>query len=410
MRRAAVRLAAALCAAAALGAGVVRGQEAAPERRALVDTDMSLMAGLSPADPMDGMAMDGWMWMGMGVVRAVYDHQGGIAGRTTVDSSNWSMVMGQRRLGPGPLTIHGRGSPQLFQTGEAKDGAPLVDVQHPHDFFMNLSATYHLGLGDAAALWLQVAPRGEPALGPTAFMHRASSGDNPAPPLGHHWQDSTHIATNVLTVGGGWRWLTLEASTFHGREPDERRWNIEWGSWDSVSGRLKLRLGRGFSAQVSHGFLRHPETLVLGDTHRTTASLHYGADGGRPLAVTVVYGRNGEWHGPESSVLAEGAYRMTAHDAVYARFEYVQKDAQLLVDKGFPPGGGEAGVDPIRAFTGGYVRELLARRRIGAGLGADVTVYGFPERLRPGYGDHPVSVHVFARGRWGSPHGHGHHH
>ena len=79
-----------------------------------------------------------------------------------------------------------------------------MDAQHPHDFFMNLSATYRLLLGSEGALWVQAAPVGEPALGPTAFMHRASSGENPTAPIGHHWQDSTHIANDVITLGTGW--------------------------------------------------------------------------------------------------------------------------------------------------------------------------------------------------------------
>lgn len=126
-----------------------------------------------------------------------------------------------------PATLDDPGSPQLFQTGETFEGEELVDYQHPHDFFMNISATYRATFSPRAGAWVQYAPVGEPALGPVAFMHRASSGDNPSAPLGHHWQDATHITFNVVTAGAGWDRVSLDASAFHGREPDEDRWKIE---------------------------------------------------------------------------------------------------------------------------------------------------------------------------------------
>ena len=212
------------------------------------------------------------------------------------------------------------------------DGRALVDRQHPHDFFMNLSAAYRRPVG-RGALWLQLAPVGEPALGPVAFMHRASAGENPTAPLGHHWLDSTHITSNVITVGWGQGRTSLEASAFHGREPDEHRWNLDGGAPDSVSARVKLLLGAGWSAQASHGFVKDAEQLVPGDLRRTTASLHYGERGDRSFAASLVWGRNAEDHGTSNAVLAEGAWQATAHDHFYARAEWVEKDDELLATK-----------------------------------------------------------------------------
>src|SRR6185295_16701966 len=202
--------------------------DAEPPR--LFPSDMSEMAGMTAEDPMAGMAMPGWTFMDMGVFRLGYNRQGGPSGDRVVESSNWNMAMAQRDLAGGrltlmlmnslePATLPEGGSPHLFQTGESLHGRPLVDRQHPHDFFMNVSATWRHAVGEHGAWWVQAAPVGEPALGPTAFMHRASAGENPSSPLGHHWEDSTHIATSVVTVGAGWRGLTVEASTFHGQEP-----------------------------------------------------------------------------------------------------------------------------------------------------------------------------------------------
>jgi hypothetical protein len=191
-------------------------EEPAPARPELFSSDMAAMTGMTPRDPMGSVPEAGWHVMDLGILRAVWNRQGGTSGGTEVDSGNWNMLHAGRSLGNGrislmmmnslePATYPARGSRELFQTGESYRGQPLVDRQHPHDFFMNLSATYRRNLGQDAGAWVQLAPVGEPASGPIAFMHRASAGDNPAAPLGHHWQDSTHIAFHVVTVGGGWK-------------------------------------------------------------------------------------------------------------------------------------------------------------------------------------------------------------
>ncbi len=382
----------------------------------LFQSDMSLMTGMTPRDPMAGMAMPGWHVMDLGIGRLSYNRQGGRSGADAFESSNWNMIHAQRDLGPGglslmmmnslePATFQKRGSPELFQTGESYRGQRLVDRQHPHDFFMHLSATYRWNLGSDAAAWFQLAPVGEPAIGPTAFMHRASAGENPTAPLGHHWQDSTHISFNVVTVGAGWRWIALESSVFHGAEPDDRRWNIEGGAIDSAAGRAKFFLGQVWSAQVSHAFLKKPEELVPGDTHRTTASIHYGADGSQPFAASLLWGRNDEEHGVSDAFLLEAAWQMTRTDQIYGRAESVEKDFELLAFKGQPH---ILVVTPriarIRALTLGYLKDFDFLQGFKSGLGGDVTVYGFPSRLKPVYGDFPVSFHAFLRLRWGKPH------
>jgi len=398
---------------------------AGPERN-LFQSDMALMAGMTPQDPMHGMGRPGWLFHLMGLARLSYNDQGSPSGDSALESSNWNMVMVQREIGPGratfmlmnslePATVPEEGSPELFQTGESFERRPLVDRQHPHDFFMNLSATYRVPFSSRSAAWIQIAPVGEPALGPAAFMHRASSGENPTSPLGHHWQDSTHITYNVGTLGWGWNWFSIESSVFHGEEPDEGRWDIDGGKPDSVSGRVTLRFPEGWSAQVSHGYLHEPEALEEGNTHRTTASVHYGAAGDRPFAATLLWGRNNEEHGTSDSYLLEGAYQLTAEDQVYGRAEYVEKDFELLRFKGEPhiaivlPEIAEIG-----ALTLGYLRSLnltealnLGVEGVNVGAGADLTAYSFPSGLERVYGDFPVSFHLFLRLRWGKPHGAG---
>jgi len=392
--------------------------EEKPPERNLFQSDMNLMTGMSPRDPMGGMAMPGWHLMVLGVARLSYNHQAGRSGDNALESSNWNMVHLSHDLGRGrlslmlmnslePWTFEKRGSPELFQTGETYRGRPLVDHQHPHDFFMNLSATYRAPLGVEGAWWVQLAPVGEPAIGPTAFMHRASSGENPTAPLGHHWQDSTHITFNVATLGGGWKAVSVEGSVFHGAEPDEHRWDIEGGRIDSAAGRIRLSFSAGWSAQVSHAFLHEPEATSPGDLHRTTASVHYGAEGDRPFAATLLWGHNDERHGVSDAFLIEAAYQLTRADQIYGRAEWVEKDRRLLEFKGaeVTPAIDVPDIARIGAMTVGYLRDFLLTPALRVGAGADLTAYSFPSGLERVYGRSPVSYHVFLRARWGKPHG-----
>lgn len=380
-----------------------------PYARRLFNSDMRRMTGMVPVDPMGSMRMPGWGFMSMGVVRFGYNHQGGGRGDQGFESTNWFMEMAHHDLGPGrvsfmlmnslePATFDDPGSPQLFQTGETFDGAPLVDYQHPHDFFMNISATYRASIAPRAGVWLQYAPVGEPALGPTTFMHRASAGDNPAAPLGHHWQDATHISDNVASVGAGWNWLSVDGSAFHGRESDEQRWDIDWGAMDSYSGRVSVALPRGWSAQASYGDLHDVHADEPGDVKRTTASLHYGATGDGPMAVTLVWGRNDEEQGISNSFLAEYAHQLARQHAVFSRFEWVEKDQELLLTRTQPQGPGPHPTANVTALTMGYFHSGTMFG--GLGMGGDLTFYVVPASLQPAYGDTPVSLHVFMRLRW----------
>ncbi len=191
----------------------------------------------------------GWnlMWMGQGFL--VNTQQSGPRGSDKLYSANWGMLGGVRKIGRGsfmlrgmlsldPATVTNRQYPLLFQTGESAYGKPIVDGQHPHEFLMELSAQYAHPLGEKGMLNVYYAPVGDSALGPVAFPHRASAMELPQATLAHHWQDSTHIANNVLTTGVSWDWARIEASGFHGKEPNERRWNVDFGLMNSWSTRL----------------------------------------------------------------------------------------------------------------------------------------------------------------------------
>src|SRR5579862_5799913 len=153
-----------------------------------------------------------WMLMFHANVFVLDEQQSSLRGGDKFFSTNWFMPMAQRRLGPGvftaramlslePATITGRQYPLLFQQGETAYGLPIADAQHPHNFFMELALLYDLKIGERELLSVYAAPVGDPALGPTAYPHRASASENPLAPLGHHQEDSTHISADVVTVG-----------------------------------------------------------------------------------------------------------------------------------------------------------------------------------------------------------------
>ncbi|HUJ26667.1 MAG TPA: hypothetical protein VLW85_11655 [Myxococcales bacterium] len=289
-------------------------------------------------------AMPGdWMVMLHWSVLAGYDDQWSAQGSRRATSVNWIMGMASHPLLGGevelrsmlslePLTAGGPTQlPLLLQTGETYGGTPLHDRQHPHDLFMEVAAIWRRPLAGEVNLELYAAPSGEPALGPTAFMHRASSMVDPFPPIGHHWQDSTHISFPVLTAGLYTGALKLEASAFHGREPDENRWDLDFGALDSWSARLAANPSRALSLQVSYGYLHSPEALRPDESeHRFTASAQYA---GGPLSATAVYGRNAAAVST-NSLLGELELDLDGGNTPFARLEWVQKPADELAVPG----------------------------------------------------------------------------
>jgi len=246
-----------------------------------------------------------WMLMFHGETFINEIQQTGPRGADKFFSTNWFMPMAQRQTGKGiltlrtmlslePATVSDRRYPVLFQQGETAYGKPIIDGQHPHDFVMELAAMYDYNFNDDAALSIYAAPVGDPAMGPPAYPHRASAAEDPLAPLGHHLQDSTHIANDVVTVGLTYRDIRLEASGFHGREPDDYRWNIDSGKIDSWSTRFSVNPFPNWSFQYSIGELASPEALFPDeDVRRITASLIYN----RPLqngnwASMALWGRN----------------------------------------------------------------------------------------------------------------------
>ncbi|TMA25136.1 MAG: hypothetical protein E6J78_18510 [Deltaproteobacteria bacterium] len=359
----------------------------------------SWMPDSSPVFAHHFMAGD-WMLMLHYAAAAGYDDQWSDRGSRRFTSTNWAMGMASHPLLGGQLTFRTmlsaepataggeRQLPLLLQSGETYGGQPLHDRQHPHDLFMEVAALYRHPLGDLFGLELYGGPAGEPALGPTAFMHRPSAMNNPLAPIGHHWQDSTHISFGVLTAGIYNRSVKLEGSLFHGREPDENRWDFDLGALDSWSGRVSVNPTEQTSFQISYGFVNSPEALRPQESlHRLTASGSY-ANG--IVALTALWGRNIVPSVSSDSLLLETSIDLDGSNAPFVRIEYVQKLGHDLV----LPGDPDAKYDVFQCsfgflhrFTGGPVVPF-----IGASLDAGLV----PGSIEAQYGTRfPLGAFVY---------------
>jgi hypothetical protein len=337
-----------------------------------------------------------WTAMIHGVAFLEYDKQYTRRGDDQLGIIDWEMVMAMRRVGSGmlhlrgmsslePVTIGAKGYPLLLQTGESYKGSPLFDRQHPHDLFMELAAMFEQPIASNLAVSLYGGAVGEPALGPVAFMHRPSAQSDPFAPLGHHWQDATHISYGVATVGlYSHRWK-VEGSLFNGREPDENRWDFDFRRLDSYAGRLTVNPTGRWSFAGWYGYLDSPEELRPDEsTRRYGASALYSGRGwrGGEWATLVMWGANAHGGETEPSAVMESNLELGPRNTVFARYEYVRKGAEDLVIPDAPP---EQQYN-INSVVAGYIREVGSIWGGTIGVGFRASLNFIPASLEPTYG------------------------
>ncbi len=370
-------------------------------------------AWLPASSPMYGKMLmygDGSMLMLHGAVTPRYVSAGGKRGDNGVGAPNWFMAMYQRPLGPqaqiglramlslDPLTEGGYGYPLLFQTGESWRGQPLHDRQHPHDLFSELSVSYSRRLAANTSGYLYIGYPGEPAIGPPTFMHRLIAFDLPDAPIGHHWQDATHITFGVATAGLNFgNRVKVEGSVFNGREPNENRYNFDTLRFDSQSGRVFFNSDNNNSFQIGYGFQKNPEGDQV-NQHRTTASWVYN----KPLGTdanftsTLSWGQNflANEEGKSNSYLVEAIYQ-SGRRTFFSRLEHIQKSGHELV----LPEAYHENKYAVGAYTVGYMYDLTHGKGIDTGVGAAITVNAKPSSLSPFYGTQnaPVGFQVLFR-------------
>jgi hypothetical protein len=454
---------------AAAGGQMVMSADTLIEAEQQHSTSGTSIEPASTPVPMMMTERRGWQLMlhGNGFAANTQQQAASERGRDAFFSTNWLMPMAQRPLGPGqltlrtmlslePATVTGREYPELFQQGETVYGKPIVDGQHPHDFVMELGALYDLPVAHYFLVSLYAAPVGDPAIGPTAYPHRLSASEDPIAALGHHQEDSTHIAFNVVTAGLTYAWVRVEASGFHGGEPDEHRWSLEPSpnghGMDSASGRVTVSPMKDVTAQYSVAHIHASEALYPGeDQQRQTASVmvHHafkakaapmkmdaampGMDRGSmagmdmsgsaapmqgmagmsmpgmmtaeprmDLATTVLWGRTKSLadQSKENSYLAEALLRFGKNYA-WTRLENAGRSNELELTPGssLPVGFVESPAGHVAAYTLGYDHDFAVGKHLLAAPGAQVTLYRTPAALRGIYGDTPTGEVVFVRFR-----------
>ncbi len=333
----------------------------------------------------------------------------GSRGDEMFDAPNWLMFMGQRKVGEHGLFRFGsmfsldavvtgqKGYPLLFQSGESAHGTPLVDRQHPHDLFSELSVAYSYALSKKTDLFVYIGYPGEPAIGPVAFMHRASAIDNPDAPISHHWIDATHITFGVTTLGLRLGQFKLEGSSFTGREPDENRYDFDKPRFDSYSGRLSFNPSKNWALEVSHAYIKSPEASHPDENvNRTVASAEYALPlmNNNSFNATAIWGMNKQKDKDgENAALLEASYHFKKF-AFYGKYEYVQKTTEELNLNEALYGNA---LFKVNAYTLGINYDLLQLNKTKIAVGSHFTLYNEDSRLSSLYGKNPTAVEVYLR-------------
>ena len=336
-----------------------------------------------------------WTVMLHATLNGVYDWQQGRRGDDKAFVSGMLMAIARRDIGPhdtlqlkamlSPDPFMGKsGFPELLATGETANGVtPLTDRQHPHDLFMELSASLAHRITEKDSVFLYAGLPGEPAFGPPAFMHRLSIMDSPEAPISHHWLDSTHITFGVVTAGyvhGDWK---LEASRFRGREPDEHRFDIEHAKLDSTAVRLSWNPTRNWSLQASWADQKSPEQLEPEQNiRRLSASAIYTVPFGEAgyWSTTAAWGRRTSDEGDLDAYALESAVKLDAAWTVFGRAERIETNE-------LTPGPGAHGpVFTVGKLSVGAVRDVAISRHWSFGLGGLYAVNFVPGVLRDAYG------------------------
>ena len=303
-------------------------------------------------------------------------------------------------------TFPDAGYPELLQIGETnKQGMPFLDAQHPHSspiMGVTLSDTISFG-PEKNHLKVFFAPRGESTDGPIAFMHRETGMVNPDAPLGHHiGQDVGHISSTVIGASVKWGATRLEASTFHGAEPNPEAVNLPLGSPDSFALRLIEEFDPQFTAMISAAYVNNPEPDEpdVGYENRYSASLYTQARvfSDWSFANTLIAGLVQNYdHATTLVSFGEEFVFKGVSARIWGRAELLQRTpAELEIQTSGNPNQGEF----VGALTLGYTQKIASfGNGVGntteLGVGGSVTKDGLPGDYIQAYGGNPWTGKVF---------------
>ena len=309
----------------------------------------------------EGLHLTAGAWMAMvhGVLNAVYDKQYGPRGDEKGFVSGMLMAMGQRPVGEaGTLQLRAMispdpfmgpsGYPLLLATGETADGkAPLVDRQHPHDLFMELSASYSHRLSATDSVFVYAGLPGEPAFGPPAFMHRMSILDSPEAP-----------------------------------------------KLDSTAVRLSWNPTANWSLQASWADEKSPEQLdpEVNQRKLSASGIYTVPIGDRGWwSTTAAWGRRSSQGIDLDAWVLESAVKPNAAWTIFGRAERVDNDELISV------AGHHGPVFTVGKVSVGAVRDWPLSNHLSVGLGALYAFDFVPSALDAAYGRDPRGGMVFTR-------------
>ncbi len=349
---------------------------------------------------------DDWMTMLHGHISLRYTDQSGRRGASAIDAPNYVMGMAQKMIAENTQIMFrsmlsfdvwteggGYGYPLLLQTGETWQGKKLVDRQHPHDLFAELSTAISTEFNESLSGFLYVGYPGEPAIGPPAFMHRLSAMSDPDAPISHHWQDASHITFGVVTSGIKFDRFKLEGSLFTGRAPDENRLNFDKPLMDSYSGRLSYDPTSEVALQFSRGFFKNPEGDFSNEWLSTASAIYtHLFTHTEWISNSLVWSSKKDHHSiaEQTSILFESELHICDF-AFYTRFEYVEKP-QTEMGLGFDL----LEKEPLREFTLGLNHRIFRFERLDADLGVQGTINAVPDNIAFVYGStNPYGVELY---------------
>jgi hypothetical protein len=301
-------------------------------------------------------------------------------------------------------TLPDRGYPLLLQIGETDShGQPFIDDQHPHSSpIMGLTLSDTISFGDSKEknnLKVFFAPRGEATDGPIAFMHRITGMVNPDAPLGHHiGQDVGHITSTV--IGGSLKLgaTHIEASTYHGTEPEPESVDLPIGKPDSVSVRLIQDFNKECTGMISFARVNQPEPEQPDIQYegRYSASLywHDPVSAEWTLYNTFIYGMVTQYdHTTHLSSFAKEFLFEGPRPRIWGRLEVLQRAPAEL---GIPVASDSNSPQWVGALTLGYTHKLASwPDSVELGLGGSVTKDWLPSDFISTYGGNPWSGKIF---------------
>lgn len=346
----------------------------------------------------------GWNLTLHALANLVVDEQGGPRGDDKVFVAGHLIAAASRPVGGGTLQFRailspdplmGRsGYPLLLASGETANGRDrLVDRQHPHDLFGELSVSLSQPVGKNASVFVYAGLPGEPAFGPPVYLHRRAIQDSPEAPISHHWLDSTHTSFGVVTAGLVVGQVKIEASRFNGREPDQDRYNIETGQFDSTAARVAWNPSSDLSLQASWTHLVEPEQLEPGiNQRRLSASALYhrriGEDGW--VAGTLAWGRRTQEGVDLDAYVIESGLGWKEW-TFFGRGEITENNELVEVVEDGP-------AYRVGKLSAGMIRDFKVAPKLKLGLGGLVSVNFIADGLRTLYGgSNPLGAMAFVR-------------